>query len=92
LLGYDITPETVTLYWLSLQPASTRLTVFVHNFDTSGNFIGGQDSPPPRPTTSWLSGEVITDVRQFSVGEHFEIGLYDPVTADRFGKPFSNQP
>ncbi|HLB47952.1 MAG TPA: 6-pyruvoyl-tetrahydropterin synthase-related protein [Anaerolineales bacterium] len=92
LLGYDLTPETVTLYWQSLQPVSTRLTVFVHNFDASGNFIGGQDSPPPRPTTSWLPGEVITDVRQFSVGEHFEIGLYDPVTADRFGKPFSNQP
>lgn len=92
LLGYDLTPETVTLYWQSLQPVSTRLTVFVHNFDASGNFIGGQDTPPPRPTTSWLPGEVITDVRQFSLDKHFEIGLYDSVTGDRFGEPFSNQP
>lgn len=88
LVGYDLAPETVILYWQSLQPVSTRLTVFVHNFDASGTFVGGQDGPPLRPTTSWLPGEVITDVHQFSAGEHFEIGLYDPTTGERLGEPY----
>jgi len=89
LLGYEVGSEAITLYWQSLQPVAVRYTVFLHTFDEGGNFVGGQDAPPPRPTTSWLPGEVIADVRQYAVGERFEVGLYDPATGDRVGEPFA---
>jgi hypothetical protein len=88
LLGYNVMPDAITLYWQSLQPVSTRLTVFIHRFDAAGEFVGGDDSPPPRSTTSWLPGEVLVDSRPVAVGDRFEIGLYDPITGERFGEPF----
>ncbi len=87
LLGYDRSAEDITLYWQALQAINARLTVFVHRLDDDGGFIAGHDSPPPRPTTSWLPGEVITDVHPLDVGAHFQIGLYDPLSGARFGQP-----
>ena len=87
LLGYDLTSDTIILYWQSLQPVSTRLTVFVHRLDANGAFVAGHDSPPPRPTTGWLPGEVLADAKPFAAGDRFEIGLYDPITGERFGEP-----
>jgi hypothetical protein len=88
LLGYDLAPDAISLYWQSLRVVAVPLTVFVHRFDPNGPFVAGHDAPPPRPTTSWLPGEVLTDVHPIAVGDYFQVGLYDPVTGERFGEPF----
>ncbi|MFQ5407282.1 MAG: 6-pyruvoyl-tetrahydropterin synthase-related protein [Anaerolineales bacterium] len=87
LLGYDVTAGSITLYWTALRPLSDRLTVFVHSLGPDGALVAAQDSPPRRATTSWLPGEVITDVHELKVGARFQIGLYDPQTGERFGEP-----
>jgi hypothetical protein len=92
LLGYDLSAEGITLYWQSLKPVATRLAVFVHQLDSGGAFVAGHDSAPARPTSSWLVGEVLADVHPISVGDHFEIGLYDPISGKRFGEPFVTAP
>jgi len=92
LLGYELSADSITLYWQSLQPVSTPLTVFIHRFDAEGTFVAGHDSPPSRPITSWLPGEVLTDVHPIAVGDYFDVGLYDPATGDRFGEPFVVRP
>ena len=92
LLGYDLSSDSITLYWQSLQPVDTRLTAFVHALDANGAFVAGHDAAPARPTTGWLSGEVITDVHSIAVGERFEVGLYDPITGERFGETFVTRP
>ncbi len=91
LRGYDLTPDTITLYWQATQVISQPLTVFVHRFNEDGTFAG-HDAPPNRPTTSWLPGEIISDTHPLAVGNHFEVGLYDPLTGARFGAPFVVQP
>ncbi|MEN6479384.1 MAG: glycosyltransferase family 39 protein [Anaerolineales bacterium] len=101
LLGYDLAPtklaagETLdlTLYWQALHPESRDLTVFVHLLDSKGQVRGQVDSQPSagaRPTSGWISGEVITDHYAIPLsadappGEyHVEVGLYDPLTLDR---------
>jgi hypothetical protein len=92
LLGYDLGSDSITLYWQSLQPVGTRLTVFVHALDANGAFVAGHDAAPARPTTGWLPGEVITEVHSIVVGERFEVGLYDPITGERFGETFVTRP
>ena len=86
LLGYDRTSADITLYWQALHPVAESLTVFVHRLDESGALVDGHDSPPARSTLGWLPGEIITDVHPISVGERFGIGLYEPLSAERFGK------
>ncbi len=88
LLGYSITPDSTVLYWQSLQVVSKPLTVFVHRFGAGGAFVAGHDGPPPRITTSWLPGEVVADPHPLVVGDHFEVGLYDSATGERFSEPF----
>ena len=39
-------------------------------------------------TTSWLPGEVITDVHPFAASPRLAIGLYDPKTGEQLGEPF----
>ena len=90
LLGYDVQKDSITLYWQSKQVVEKRLTVFVHKFE-SGVFVSGHDASPARPTTSWIVGEVITDIHPIGVGDSFEIGLYDPLTGERFGEVFTSR-
>jgi hypothetical protein len=74
LLGYDL-PDTrvspgqalpLTLVWQS-QTSDIRAsyTVFVHLVDHDGKIVAQADKEPgpreKRPTTSWVTGEVITD-------------------------------
>jgi len=92
LLGYDLTPDSITLYWQSLKPVDERLTVFVHALDASGAFVAGHDAAPTRPTTGWLPGEVIVDAHPIVVGNDFEVGLYDPISGERFGETFVTRP
>jgi hypothetical protein len=88
LLGYDLNSDSITLYWQSLRAVAQRLIVFVHRLDESGAFVAGHDSAPARATTGWLPGEVIMDVHPLSVGDHFEVGLYDLRTGERYGEIF----
>jgi len=93
LLGYNLAPDSIILYWQAHQPIPQRWVVFVHRFDANGVFTGGHDRPPTRTTTSWLPGEVITDVHPIPVGDgHFEIGLYNATTQERAGESLTVAP
>jgi hypothetical protein len=86
LLGYDVRDDSIFVYWQSLKPVTKRLTIFVHRLDSTGAFVAGNDLAPARATTSWATGEVITTVHPIRVGDTFEIGLYDPISGERFGE------
>jgi hypothetical protein len=92
LLGYNLIGESLILYWRSLEPVSTPLTVFIHDFNTTGEFLAGRDNPPARTVTSWLPGEIITDTRPLPTGDYFEIGLYNSLTGEPFGTPYTARP
>jgi 6-pyruvoyl-tetrahydropterin synthase related domain len=92
LLGYEVKADSITLYWQALKTVSQRLTVFVHTLNGNGSVNTGNDAQPVRPTTGWLAGEVIVDRHPLAVGAHFEVGLYDPITHDRFGETFVTSP
>jgi hypothetical protein len=88
LLGYDVRDDSIAVYWQSLKPVTKRLTIFVHRLDSNGAFVAGNDLAPARATTSWVNGEVITTIHPIRVGSTFEIGLYDPISGERFGEVF----
>jgi len=100
-LGYDLSSnelkpgETVqlTLYWQAIEEMETSYTVFTHFLDTEDRIWGQMDSIPQRgeaPTTSWVTGEVITDPYEIIVDPEappgtyvVEIGMYDTQTGRR---------
>jgi hypothetical protein len=100
--GFDVRPEgalvvgepiTVTLAFRAGTNAdSADLKVFVH-LVTSGEVVAQDDAQPAnwlRPTSGWVSGEVVVDthvlkwhrVDLFGDAE-IRIGFYDPVTGTR---------
>jgi hypothetical protein len=103
LLGYDIAPGTdivggepitVTLVWRATPAASSQdLKVFVHLVDQAGRLVAQDDAKPvdwTRPTTSWLSGEVVVDPHPLNWHQtavegsaHIVVGFYDEVTGQR---------
>jgi hypothetical protein len=101
LLGYDLEPldphpgDTLrlTLVWECLGPTDTSYTVFVHLLDEEGNIHEQRDSVPgdgALPTTSWVQGEIVTDVYEIPIapdtpsGSYTIIaGMYDAATGDR---------
>lgn len=115
LLGYALdAPDPLkpgdrvrlTLYWRALAPIETSLKVFVHLIDGAKTIYGQRDQLPldgARPTTSWLPGEIFTDVYEFDVAPdappgpyQLEIGFYSeadfarsPVT-DAQGNPIGD--
>jgi hypothetical protein len=100
-LGYDLEGARLrpgdtlrlTLYWQTLEEMQDSYTVFVHLLDEDQRIWGQMDSIPGQgaaPTTSWLSGEVISDRYEIAVspeappGEYVvEIGMYDATTGER---------
>lgn len=90
LLGYDVTPTGLTLYWQALAPMDTRYTAFVHTLNAENHLLAQVDAVPvngARPTTGWLPGEVITDTYVISLAgaAKIEIGMYNPLTLERLG-------
>ena len=101
LLGYDLGQESVTrgdrlqltLYWQALEEMQVSYTVFTHLLDKGGQIWGQTDSIPLRgeaPTTSWVTGEIISDQYDIVVDPEapsgnyvIEIGMYDPSTGQR---------
>lgn len=90
LLGYDLDPAGVTLFWQAKASMDTGYAVFVHALDAAGAIVSQVDAPPlngARPTTGWLPGEVLADRYVLSLGgaTALEVGLYDPATRQRLG-------
>ena len=99
LLGINTTTHAdntnaveVTLFWQAEEETPISYRVFVHLIDPDGNILNQSDSEPAqwrRPTTSWLTGEVITDQHQLLLPDdlpsdtQLRIGLYDPITNQR---------
>ncbi len=107
LIGYDLTTPaaglqpgatlSLTLYWQAVAATERPLTVFVHLVSETGDIRGYGDSEPGLgrlPTTSWLTGEYLTDPHQVSVDAaaapgpyRLRIGLYDRTTGQRLPTP-----
>jgi len=101
LLGYDLAPgqigpgETLdlTLYWQALGPTDTSCTVFVHLLNEDGEIVAQRDSVPGQgtlPTTSWVEGEVVTDIYELAMPSEISpgsytliVGMYEASTAER---------
>ncbi len=88
LLGYDVTPTGLTLYWQALAPMQTSYTAFVHALDAEQHILAQVDVIPvngARPTTGWLPGEVIVDAYTISLvgAAKIEIGMYNPQSLER---------
>lgn len=101
LLGYDLgqTESTrggalsVRLYWHASQSTSSSYTVFTHLLGPDGELYGQLDSVPQggaRPTTTWLTGEIVLDDYKIEIaqdapaGEYLlEVGMYDLTTMER---------
>jgi len=99
LLGYDVQspvkasePFELTLYWRALDQMDTSYAVFVHILDERGEIVAQRDVAPAdgsRPTTGWLSGEVVADRHLFPAGKlapgryRIAVGMYHPATLQR---------
>jgi 4-amino-4-deoxy-L-arabinose transferase-like glycosyltransferase len=62
---------TLTVTWQSLQPVLYDATMFIHLRGADGNILAQADRQPLNgrfPTSSWLPGQVITDVVSLSLG------------------------
>ncbi|NOZ06433.1 MAG: phospholipid carrier-dependent glycosyltransferase [Chloroflexi bacterium] len=83
----------LTLYWQAQETPRQSYTVFVHLVGPAGNIVSQEDSLPAggdRPTTGWVSGEIITDRHELPVpagsrGDSYtlHVGLYQPATGQR---------
>ncbi len=98
LLGANVVPDdlvlrpgaalTVTLFWRAESETTTSYRVFLHLVDSEGKLVAQSDGVPAdwdRPTTGWVSGEVIADPRSLTIpggdwaGDHTLVaGLYSP--------------
>lgn len=90
LLGYDRTTDSLTLYWQASRELLTNYTRFVHFLDADGNILAQDDAVPGRPTTGWISAEIITDTIPLPIppaATDLAIGLYDPQSATRLAEP-----
>jgi hypothetical protein len=96
LAGFDLEAETVrpgdslsiTLIWRAEDTAAASYHVFLHLLDPEGRLTAQSDGVPAdwsRPTSGWLPGEYITDVRALTIppdapaGDYIlSVGLYVP--------------
>jgi len=97
-LGYDMDVGVVspghdfrmTYWWRSLESVDVDYTVFVHFIDSRGRIVFQDDHALARPTSEWISGNVISEKYDvsvpYSVSEgiyRIRFGLYDAVTGER---------
>jgi len=96
LLGVSVTPAStlrVTLAWRAERETPVSYRVFVHLIDEAGQIITQSDGEPAhwgRPTTGWLTGEVVLDEHELVLPAtlpdgplSLRVGLYDPETGER---------
>jgi len=107
LLGYDLEPESpapgdrvrLTLYWRALAEMETSYTVFVHLLAPDGGMAAQDDRIPAegtRPTTLWVTGEVVADPHTLDLPADLppgtytlEVGMYVVETGARLAAPGS---
>jgi hypothetical protein len=73
------TPVTILLVWRAEQETRTSYHVFLHLLDSDGRLIAQSDGIPAnwtRPTTGWLPGEYISDVRVLTLPPDADEGRY----------------
>lgn len=111
-LGYDLRTTVVkpgdtlrlTLYWQARREIAGWYKVFTHLLDDRERIWAQKDSVPvggTRPTTGWVSGELIVDEYELVVesgapgGDYIlEVGMYEDGTGQRLrvlnegGKPW----
>jgi hypothetical protein len=90
LLGYDLSAERgqpidLITYWRVDQPPATRLSIFAHALDQSGQIVAQRDGLNVR-LSSLEPGDVI--IQHFLVdhpasANTLDIGLYEPITSRR---------
>ncbi|MEA3342257.1 MAG: hypothetical protein U9R15_20005 [Chloroflexota bacterium] len=69
----------VTLYWEALRLPEDDYVVFVHLMDDEGRVVASHDGPPMEgryPTSAWLPGEIVPDVRQLTLDPDAPAGTY----------------
>ena len=86
-------PIALTLNWQSIRPVDYDYHVFVHLLDEQGNKLAQRDGQPVqwmRPTSTWQTGDEISDhygillPETLTLGKYtIAVGLYDPVTGQR---------
>ena len=84
LHGFDVTRTAITniqitLYWEVLERSDENLIMFVHLFNTHGEFVVGHDSIPmgkQYPSAVWSPGELLEDKHNLSVSAGIEPGEY----------------
>jgi hypothetical protein len=77
------TPVTVLLVWHAERETRTSYHVFLHLLDSDGRLIAQSDGIPAnwtRPTTGWLPGEYVTDVRVLTIPPDAGEGRYTLLT------------
>ena len=82
----------LTLYWQAVAQPGDYL-VFIHLVDEAGHIVSQIDAVPAggtRPTTTWRTGEVITDIHNLPVPDDLApgsyrlfVGLYNPDDGSR---------
>jgi len=97
-LGYDMDMSVVspgqafqmTYWWRSLGSVDVDYTVFVHFIDSKGRVIFQDDHALARPSSEWVSGDVVSekyDVRvPYGISEgiyRIRFGLYDVLSGER---------
>jgi hypothetical protein len=106
LIGYDepiisdTGQVTVQIYWQCLAEMTESYKVFAHMVDSGDAIVAQSDFIPgggAAPTTSWISGEIITDTLELRLPEtalhqthQLVIGLYESVTGVRL--PLAHSP
>jgi hypothetical protein len=96
LLGANLTRLDgrlhVSLVWQAEQETTISYRVFVHLIDETGQILVQSDGEPAawtRPTTGWLSGEIVLDGHDLDLtglpagNYQLNIGLYNPQNSER---------
>jgi hypothetical protein len=87
LLGFDLQIDTtdadqgasITLLWQALQPVDRDYTVFLHLVNGEGTIVAQDDAPPSGPffpTSTWLPGELVSDLHLLSLPADLPAGDY----------------
>jgi hypothetical protein len=84
LLGANLTQSRLspgetselTLYWRAEAATSIDYTIFVHPLGPDGTPALNFDHAPPRPTSTWLEGEIIADTVTLAISPDLPAGRY----------------
>jgi hypothetical protein len=89
-------PLEITLHWHALETPDRNYHVYVHLLNADGVILAQHDGLPQgggRPPYGWLPGEYVADSHMLHLpvtlddGDYqLEVGLYDPITAQRLGE------